>query len=183
MDPRLLTPVEGDASRWELCGDPQRSWAAYGGVMRTYRYALGRTWDASKPQTLWMLLNPSTADHDTDDRTTRRLAGYAEAWGCGGYVLVNLFALRTTDPKRLRWARDPVGPGNEDVVLRAATVAGSAPVCGGGNGGALRGRGRAVADLLTANGVRLTALAVNSAGCPTHPLYLRRDLKPSPWQR
>ena len=182
MDPRLLAPEDADAAGWELCGDPSASWAAYGGAMHRYRYALGRTWDASKPSALWILLNPSTADHDVDDATTRRLADYAEMWGCGGFVLVNLFALRTTDPKRLRWAFDPVGPGNDDVILQAAILAGSDPVCGWGNHGTLLGRGRAVADTLTAKGIRLTALATNATGFPSHPLFRARCLTPAPWQ-
>ena len=182
MDPRLLAPEDSDAARWELCGDLQSSWAAYGGVTRAYRYALGRTWDVTRPPTLWILLNPSTADHNSDDATTRRLAGYAAAWGCGGSVLVNLFALRTTDPKRLRCALDPVGPGNDDVIVRAATLAASDPVCGWGDHGALLGRGQAVAEMLIARSFRLTALAVNATGCPSHPLYRARCLTPSRWQ-
>ena len=182
MEPQLLTPADVDAARWELCGDPERSWAAYGGAMRMYRLALGRTWDVSKPSALWILLNPATADHDSDDRTTVRLAGYAKSWGFGGFVVVNLFALRTTDPKRLRYAADPVGPGNDDVVLRAATLAGSKPVCGWGNHGAFGSRAQAVTQMLATNGVRLTALAVTALGNPTHPLYLPRSLTPSPWQ-
>lgn len=150
--------------------------------MRMYRFALGRTWNVSKPSALWILLNPATADHDSDDRTTLRLAGYAESWGCGGFVVVNLFALRSSDPKRLRYAPDPVGPGNDDVVLRAATLAGTDPVCGWGNQGAFRGRAQAVTEMLAANGVTLTALAVTALGSPTHPLYLPRHLTPSPWQ-
>lgn len=182
MDPKLLTPADVDAARWELCGDPERSWAAYGGAMRMYRFALGRTWDVAKPSALWILLNPATADHDSDDRTTLRLTVYAESWGYGGFVVVNLFALRSTDPKRLRYAADPVGPGNDDVVLRAATLAGSDPVCGWGNQGAFRGRAQAVTEMLAKDGVTLTALAVTALGNPTHPLYLPRYLTPSPWQ-
>ena len=65
-----------------------------------YRYSLWRVWDAGLPSLAWCLLNPSTADAEREDATTRRLRGFCRAWGYGGYLLVNLFALRATDPAR-----------------------------------------------------------------------------------
>lgn len=74
-----------------------------------YRYTLTRTWDATKPRACWIGLNPSTADASEDDPTIRRMCGFADAWKCGGIIVVNLFALRATDPKELRRVKDPVG--------------------------------------------------------------------------
>ena len=53
-------------------------------------------------------LNPSTADHIQDDPTNRRIADFSRRWGYGGYVLGNLFAYRSPDPKALKQARDPI---------------------------------------------------------------------------
>jgi hypothetical protein len=75
-----------------------------------YRYRLWRLWDALAPVMVWVLLNPSTADADTDDPTVRKCVGFARAHRYGGVVLVNLFAWRATDPKQLRIVNDPVGP-------------------------------------------------------------------------
>ena len=71
-----------------------------------YRYELRRTWDDQLPVLLWIGLNPSTADHLHDDPTNRRIADFSRRWGYGGYVLANLFAYRSPDPKALKHARD-----------------------------------------------------------------------------
>ena len=144
---------------------------------RTYRYVLRRTWSAG-PAVGFILLNPSTADETENDPTIRRCIGYAKAWGYGSLVLGNLFALRSTDPKGLRQVADPVGPDNDDWLLRIAKEAGGKVICGWGNHGALNGRGRAVAVNLAAAGVRPLALTVTTDGSPGHPLYLRGGLKP-----
>ena len=37
------------------------------------RYSLTRVWDLSKPKLLYIMLNPSIADEENNDPTTRRL--------------------------------------------------------------------------------------------------------------
>ena len=74
-----------------------------------YRYSLTQTWDSGtgKPENaneysrriVFVLLNPSTADGRTDDPTVRRCTAFARDWGYEGVVLVNLFAIRGTDPR------------------------------------------------------------------------------------
>lgn len=50
---------------------------------RKYRYVLTRIWDEAKPTVLFIGLNPSTADEETDDQTIRKCIGYAKRWGYG----------------------------------------------------------------------------------------------------
>ena len=59
----------------------------------TYRYRLDRSWnkDVCAPM-VWVMLNPSTADADEDDSTLRRVTAFSKKAGCGGLVVVNLFA-------------------------------------------------------------------------------------------
>ena len=66
-----------------------------------YRYRLWRCWDASKWKLAIIGLNPSTATHEEDDPTIRRCIGFAKRDGYGGLLMLNLFALRSTDPKGL----------------------------------------------------------------------------------
>ena len=83
-----------------------------------YRYRLTRIWDPLFPKKIltWCLLNPSTADHWEDDPTVRRCIGFAKLWGYSGIAIVNLFAFRATNPKELRTALDPCGPGNVGIL-------------------------------------------------------------------
>jgi hypothetical protein len=78
-----------------------------------YRYHLSRRW-APGPRALFCMLNPSVASSDRDDPTIRRCIGFAKCWNMGGIIVVNLFAMVSTDPKLLRTcADDPVGPHND----------------------------------------------------------------------
>lgn len=67
-----------------------------------YRYSLRRRWADGGPPACWIMLNPSTADAEKDAPTIRRCIGFSKAWGHNALVVVNLFALRSTDPTALR---------------------------------------------------------------------------------
>src|SRR6516165_6033625 len=88
-----------------------------------YRYSLWRSWDARLPSLVWCLLNPSTADAEREDATTRRLRAFSRAW----------------DPAELRKAADPVGPEN-DAAIRRATAGRRGVVIGWRTHGGCRGR-------------------------------------------
>jgi hypothetical protein len=141
---------------------------------RRYRYRLWRRWDRSRPAIAFCMLNPSTADARRDDPTIRRCIGFARDWGYGGIEVVNIFALRATDPRALRSAHDPVGPRNDAFMLRAARR--SPVVIAWGVHGALRDRG-ATALRLFGPRTRVLALGRTRSGAPRHPLYLRRDVE------
>lgn len=142
---------------------------------RTYRYALGRTWDVDLPACAFVMLNPSTADAFRLDPTVRRCMGFAKRWGYGTLLVGNAFALRSTDPKALYEAADPVGPAN-DEQLRLIGERAHLVIAAWGNHGALGARGPAVMRILRTE--RLAHLGFTKAGQPRHPLYVRADTKP-----
>ncbi len=74
-----------------------------------YRYRLTRRW-GDGPLLSFIMLNPSTADAEVDDPTIRRCMGFARRDGYGGIVVGNLYAFRTTKPKALFAADNPLGP-------------------------------------------------------------------------
>lgn len=76
-----------------------------------YRYDLVRRW-AHGPLALWVMLNPSVADADRGDHTLTICTKISQREGCAGLALVNLYALRATDPTELADHVDPVGPDN-----------------------------------------------------------------------
>lgn len=151
-----------------------------------YRYSLIRVWDESKPCVLFIMLNPSTADAENDDPTIRRCIGFAESWGYGGLYVVNLFALRATNPQELLSAPFVVGVDNERWFRRLSYLA-HLVICAWGNG-------RIVDQLqqrLDHNWKPLSWIDQTKAlhylelakdGTPKHPLYLRSDLQPVPFQ-
>lgn len=145
-----------------------------------YRYELRRTWDPLRGAVRWIMLNPSTADARTDDRTIGRCIGFTRAWGYGAIIVHNLFALRATDPRALRSHPDPIGPDNEAHLLGYTDA--MMTVCAWGTGGALHGRGPAVAAALHQGGEPLHRLGVTAAGHPLHPLYLPARARPQPWE-
>jgi hypothetical protein len=145
-----------------------------------YRYTLDRSWSgAPRGVVNWIMLNPSTADANTDDPTIRRVIAFTWSWGYCDLVVTNLFALRSTDPDRLRRALDPIGPENDRHILEAAMQA-QLVVCAWGAHGSYLGRDKAVLAMLRGRGIKPHALKLTLAGRPVHPLYLPSHLKPKP---
>lgn len=141
---------------------------------RTYRYTLTRTWGDSPPA-VWVMCNPSTADAFKVDPTIRRCMTFSKAWHAGGIIVLNLFALRSTDPKNLYTHGDPIGLLNDDVIAGYFPV--DVPVLGPvvaawGAHGTHRNRGHLIRRLLIARGARPLCLGLTKAGQPRHPLYI-----------
>lgn len=102
MIPDLFTPPS--SARLSKCG--------------RYRYNLTRSW-ATGPSALFVMLNPSTATVDIDDPTIRKCVGFARRLGYSGIEVVNLFAVRSTDPAGVLAVADPVGPDNDSAITDA----------------------------------------------------------------
>jgi len=140
-----------------------------------YRYELRRIWNSSKPWVLFICLNPSTADHETDDNTSRVCINYAKRWGYGGMVIANLFAYRSKDKSMLYRVDDPIGPDNNRHLKRLSEQA-TEIVCAWTDDGGYKNRDLQILSLLN-NPRCLTRL---KSGRPGHPLYKSRDLRPIP---
>lgn len=147
---------------------------------RRWRYLLWRRWDDAKPVANFLMLNPSTADEVQLDPTCARARGYAERWGYGALIVTNVFAWRATDPARMKAVEDPVGPGNDAAIVKAAKASGIV-VCAWGNHGSFLERSLAVKALLNKCSIKLHVLRVNANGEPAHPLYLPGRLEPISW--
>jgi hypothetical protein len=148
-----------------------------------HRFTLGREWDPDGTRCLFVLLNPSVADAEIDDPTLKKGVKYAKRWGHGSLVFVNLFAWRSTDPKKLRDVADGygpeavIGPGNDEAILMEADVA-DLIVCAWGTGGTLLGRNVEVLKLLGRLDRPLYCLNVSKEQHPVHPLYQKDTLDP-----
>ncbi len=119
-------------------------------------------------------LNPSTADEQTNDPTVTRCIRFARDWGYGGLVMTNIFAFRATYPKDLKMAAFPVGPENDALLLQTGRDTGVV-VAAWGNHGSYKNRDKIFLKLFQDSGIPLKCLATTKAGQPQHPLYLRAD--------
>jgi len=147
----------------------------------TYRYTLDRIWNSDLPRALFIMLNPSTADASIDDPTIRRCRSFATRIGCGGLTVVNLFALRSTNPDALSTHPDPVGPDNDTHIALALDGNPAAVIAAWGAHPAARARAAPVAGLITTQQRRVDCLGTTKHGDPRHPLYVRGDAPLIPW--
>lgn len=144
-----------------------------------YRYSLTRRVNEQRHTwCVFVMLNPSTADATTDDPTIRACCEFARRWECGWLQVVNLYAFRSTDPKGLDAAEDPIGPDNVhhvDTALANADVI----VCAWGAHAGPRGtrEGARLRDLYPVH-----HLGLNADGSPKHPLYIKRSTLPTLWE-
>ena len=140
---------------------------------REYCYRLERTWNARLKRVLWVTLNPSTADEVVDDQTVKRCIAFSDAWGFGGLVVGNLFALRSADPSVVVRHHDPVGPENDGHLL---SMAEECSVVVAAWGGSLVGedvfhlRERAVRKLLAG---RMMCMGITYQARPRHPSRMK----------
>ena len=160
--------------------------AVFGGPGNKYRYSLTRTVGIHGQRVVWVMLNPSTAGAVVDDQTIRRVCGFSWKENFGIVEVVNLFALRATNPRQLKFALDPIGPDNKKFMLRAIKDA-AVVVLAWGNGGMHVG-----AKLFDSAKYKLQLIQTNSPvlclgttlqGEPRHPLRLnaRTKLRPYTW--
>lgn len=145
-----------------------------------YRYTLTRPClDNGNGTVVFVMLNPSTADANVDDPTIRRCVGFAQAWDYSRLLVVNLYALRATDPRELWKHPDPVGPRNDDVLGSAMFNYGDIVCAWGAHARASRVlHFRKLAEAVSAD---LTCLGVTKSGAPRHPLYLPKNSARVPW--
>jgi len=140
-----------------------------------YRYSLSRFWDEAERYALFIMLNPSTADAEVDDPTIRRCISFAKREGCGGLRVVNLYALRATNPDALWRAEDSVGPDNDGHLRTAithASMSGSPIIAAWG----AHAKPHRVYRVKQMPGMEVaTAFGFTKAGAPRHPLYVKGD--------
>ncbi len=159
--------------------DDAQSTAIYSPCER-YRYQLTRIWQPDGRRALFIMLNPSTATEVQNDPTVERCERRARALGFGAFRVTNIFAWRDTDPRQMRAAADPVGPGNDAAIVEGCGWTDQI-IAGWGTHGAHLERGPQVAALLRETGRAVHHLGLTKAGHPRHPLYISYSQQPQLW--
>jgi len=142
---------------------------------RTHRYDLWRVWERGSREIVFIGLNPSTADESKNDPTIRKCCNFAKLWRYNKMHMLNIFAHRATMPLNMKIAEDPIGPANNEYILRVVEQSqkrrGNMVVLCWGSNGEFMGRGREVYELV--NGLCVPkCINICSNGEPGHPLYL-----------
>lgn len=140
-----------------------------------YRYLLGRWWDAAKAPMTFVMLNPSTADASINDPTIRRCMAFARREGCGGIQVINLYALRATNPAHLLDHPDPEGPQNAQYWGVLGANPGIVVAAWGASVRPVEKKGVFSHALVNADKTGWKCLGKTADGSPRHPLYVRAD--------
>lgn len=142
---------------------------------KQYRYFLERLWKEEGTLKLlnFVMLNPSTADLSTDDNSVRKCTVIAKRLEYDGVRILNLFAIRSTDPKMLYESKEPVGKHNNRWIKEMTQH--SDVVIAWGNHGFHQNRYSEVLNILKENHCNIYMLEINKTGMPKHPLYVRND--------
>lgn len=143
-----------------------------------FRYRLERDISLTGPVGAVIMVNPSTADAETDDATIRRVIGFSKKLGWAKVIVGNVFAYRATDISVLARVPDPVGPDNArhlnlileeaDQVLVAWGTLAKLPR-------ALRLEWQKMAAIAGDVDIKLMCLGTAKDGHPRHPLMLSYD--------
>jgi hypothetical protein len=158
----------------------------------SFRYLLSRTTTAQSNSTLLVcMLNPSTADEEKNDPTISRICRLAENGGFSRLLVLNLFAIRATNPTDIWFHKDPIGVENwrtwDEVLQRLLPGEDSISVAWGR---APSSRSKLLqffpALIEASNRLQqwpslLTTWVRNLDGSPRHPLYINKNTKLQPY--
>lgn len=139
---------------------------------RKFRFSLWRIWDAAKPLVMFIGLNPSTANENTDDATIRRVKSIASNLGYGGVYMMNCFPFISTDPAKLKF-----GYTNDSQYQNYYTLQDVAEKCqdvifAWGN---FKEVTEDIQEVLITYFPNAKALHINKNGSPKHPLYCKSN--------
>lgn len=131
---------------------------------RKYRYALWRIWD-ERPLAMVIGLNPSKATENRNDATISKLVKVIKHNNYGGFYMMNLFAIISTEPEILKTDIDPLGDNDgwlEKIAHKCERI-----VFAWGNFKEARERSADVIKMFK----EPYCLFQNKNGSPKHPLY------------
>jgi hypothetical protein len=158
------------------------NWERFAVIEGNYRYHLTRDCSESPleilepdqtgavPFLLAVMVNPSTADHLIDDRTVEKLMPFTLRHGYKRLEVVNLFAYRDKDLKKMFEALTPEGPENKKWLNNRAKLADKVLLAWGNEAHATPAASDFINYLeLSGMSKRLYCFQRNKNASPTHP--------------
>lgn len=150
-----------------------------------YRYRLDREVAATGCVVAFFGVNPSRADHEIEDPTSRKWKVFARQLGARIYIAGNPFALRSHDVKELAVAAEPVGWMNEWYLQQIMTEADILVPCWGSRDKIpkhLRHHLDNLRSLIMAQGKPVKIFGLTASGDPKHPLMLGYNTPLTDWR-
>ena len=197
----MIDDVNKDGTQWARFSDDRKlrfRWArAIGGPMGRLDDGSPHQppqWDISclslRKRVVFIMLNPSTADAFRADPTVKKCVAFATAWGAEVVEVVNIFALRSTDPDGLKeWTRglssDEWAKANSDNLtqIAGALIGADMVVAAWGKHGAHLAQGTVIRAMIWQGKLaKLHYLDLNKDGSPKHPLYIKGSTLPKEWK-
>jgi len=154
---------------------------------RRFRFRLSRWWNPGEApkRVAFLMFNPSTADAGADDQTIRKCMGFAGRWGYNGIDVINLYPLRSRDPRAMLDSRAALEEIDTNLdYIRVVGRDASALVCAWGCEDVTRRITNFNNHILRViENARLAArwspscLGLTLGGSPRHPVMLGYDTK------
>lgn len=140
-------------------------------VCGRYRYSLTRPTGGPGGTVLWIMINPSVADGDSDDPTIRKVVGFSQRDLFGRAIVCNLLAVVSTDVAYAMDTLDDGGPANE-LAIRDAVCVSDAIVYAWGPKRRAYPQARRIHSIVESvrDGRPILCCGVAKDGAPTHPL-------------
>lgn len=104
----------------------------------------------------------------------------AQRLGFGGLEVLNIFALRSTNPAALYTHPAPCGPANDIYIFSVCKKAGMV-IAAWGVHGLLYRRAEGLRTALAYKEITLHHLGLTKEGAPRHPLYVSYSVQPEVW--
>ncbi len=150
-----------------------------------YRYLLWRRLSTVVKETcLFIMLNPSVANHQRLDPTVSKCIHWTKEWGFGRIEVANIFAYVSTDPMPIKKGYDwIVGPHNDEYIGEAIDRAARVVVAWGANGTVME-RGQVIIEMLRERQRSAYCFGVTKGNNqPRHPLYIGYKTKLIEYER
>lgn len=150
--------------------DPDEEPDATFSPCRRWRFTLTRTWNPNLPTIAFVGLNPSVADEEKLDNTTKKCVRWAKRDGFGKFVMLNLYGIVSTNPAGLKTVEDPVGRDNDFWIRATFRQAKAVVFCWGATLNQFTSdRIAAVEEMALEAGLAPLCPGHTKAGFPLHP--------------
>jgi hypothetical protein len=146
-----------------------------------YRYRLTRRWAPGGLTIVWVMLNPSRADHERNDTTIAKCVGFSKKLSGTSLVVVNLFGLITTDPSKLLSMENPQGQHNYHFLRGAGIGADRLIVAWGAWSKRLATAMEPSIRVIRENYPTALCVGRTKTGAPHHPVRLPYETNFEPW--